>query len=61
MPFAYDDCLRVRSSADRLLAELAARLCLPDSLHTNGFHKRESSLLRQLLPASAGAMRRPDE
>ncbi len=36
-------------------------LALPDSFHTEGFYKRESSLLRQLLPpASAGAGRLRD-
>jgi len=30
-------------------------LALPDSFHTDGFYKRESSLLRQLLPSAEGA------
>ena len=30
-------------------------LALPDSFHTEGFYRRESSLLRQLLPSAEGA------
>jgi len=30
-------------------------LALPDSFHTKGFYKRESSLLRQLAPPTGGA------
>jgi hypothetical protein len=31
------------------------RLALPDSFHTEGFYKRESRLLRQLVPSAEDA------
>jgi len=61
LPFADDDRLRAQSSADRHVVDFAAGLRLPDSFHTNGFSRRESSLLRQLLPVPADAMECPDE
>jgi len=61
LPLAYDDCLRVQSSADRRPVELAAGLGLSDSFHTNGFYTPESSGLRQLLPAPGNATEHPDE
>jgi hypothetical protein len=61
LPLAYDDRLRVQSSADRHLEQFAAGLRLSDSFHTNGFYARESSHLRQLLPAPADATGRADE
>jgi hypothetical protein len=36
-------------------------LVLPDSFHTQGFYKRESGLLRQLLPSAAEDMGRLDD
>ena len=52
--------VRFRTFLRTLLHELCHHLdyellTLPDSFHTDGFYKRESSLLRQLLPSADGA------
>lgn len=54
------DVVKFRTFLRTLLHELCHHLdyeflALPDSFHTQGFYKRESSLLRQLLPAAEGA------
>jgi hypothetical protein len=68
VPIPLADALRalVEAVAKALAAEDRARLhelChhldyellrLPDSFHTDGFFRRESSLLRQLVPAAEG-------
>lgn len=52
--------VRFRTFLRTLLHELRHQLdyellALPDSFHTEGFYKRESSLLRQLVPSAEGA------
>jgi hypothetical protein len=52
--------VKFRSFLRTLLHELCHHLdyellALPDSFHTKGFYKRESSLLRQLAPPTGGA------
>jgi hypothetical protein len=52
--------VRFRTYLRTLLHELCHHLDyelleLPDSFHTDGFYRRESSLLRQLLPPAGGA------
>jgi hypothetical protein len=52
--------VRFRTFLRTLLHELCHHLDyelleLPDSFHTDGFYRRESSLLRQLLPSVEGA------
>jgi hypothetical protein len=52
--------VRFRTFLRTLLHELCHHLDyelleLPDSFHTDGFYRRESSLLRQLLPSAEGA------
>jgi len=52
--------VRFRTFLRILLHELCHHLDyelleLPDSFHTDGFYRRESSLLRQLLPSAEGA------
>ena len=52
--------VRFRTFLRTLLHELCHHLdyellALPDSFHTDGFYKRESSLLRQLAPSAEGA------
>jgi len=48
---AAEDRTQLHERCDHLDYEL---LRLPDSFHTDGFHRRESSLLRQLLPSADG-------
>ena len=52
--------VKFRTFLRTLLHELCQHLdyellALPDSFHTEGFYRRESSLLRQLLPSAEGA------
>ena len=68
VPISRAEALRppVEAVAETLAAEDRARpheLChhldyellrLPDSFHTDGFYRRESSLLRQLFPSAEG-------
>ena len=64
MPFAYYNRLtrsqqRVYQKSDNIASVSIPLDCellaLPDSFHTEGVYKRESSLLRPLVPSAEGA------